>query len=799
VPNSKIKDILKAFLLLKTLVKAGDKICMPKDEFIAEHVKLLNTLKHPTKEKLEDEAEEQSSELDEELEKGQNGDWQKEGYTVHTIDPESMDPSDKTDLAETVIARSPMGNEVARLNLGVLSNGTAYPRLMSVDKYHQRKGLASAMYAHAEKHFGVKMTPGNRSDDARALWNQPNRPFGKSESLVKAPSEAARVNIQPRHLDQYAAQDIKNNAHIETRPLGIPQDKSVNVYGRIINSPANGQDLFHHIISDTDGNKTHHKLSTSENPEDHALVNLMVEHYQGYPDWKGIPTAKLAISRDPGFGLGFKLYEEALKHHGRLQSDSMITDAAHKLWAKLLKHPDVKGHLGALGAGEDRHYAEWNGLHKSEELAKAVRLRPTKEGQLDESTGDIAKIHSNGNLMWHAGPDKARSHDTTLRNQDLINKYTQSFRHETHRKVFPKIVQNILNDPNRHFIPTEENGSHRLRARHIKNLLLGDPNYKMDLSDPNKILITALKRHGSDESPTTWTYNIVQKGAENEKLKRSEGPNKRRGFRDFEAILESVRCGGDDRGYTRDLEEGGNEQVSTRRNTGYRDGLDKSEKPVNPKDPVLGPKRVVKPPRKDWQTRIKAYIEHQNKKKTSSPTREHSDTEMWSGLLDHLKKSDDSWQQSYLHHKDQEIPTILHHYSRQSGLSEINPKKMGTGAPGHFSRNFDPSKIPNFPHTSFYYIDPTKAEDVVKTGAKSKYTVKMHPHHKLYDLTEDKAGLVKQARAENNGAWNYEAVLDKIKNAGYHGTWAPKSDDPVIANTVQLFHPQVPTSEERFE
>lgn len=155
--------------------------------------------------------------------------------------------------------------------------------------------------------------------------------------------------------------------------------------------------------------------------------------------------------------------------------------------------------------------------------------------------------------------------------------------------------------------------------------------------------------------------------------------------------------------------------------------------------------------------------------------------------LGHFEKAD--WKQSYKLTKEEEKqPTVLYHYSRQPGLKEIDPKQMGTGAPGSFSRRFNPSQIKDFPHTSFHYIQDTP-EDIVRGGARSKYTIKLDPDTKLYDLSKDPEKLVHQAVQENQGVWNYENVLNKIKSAGYHGTWASRSENPVISNTVQLFHP----------
>jgi hypothetical protein len=55
---------------------------------------------------------------------------------------------------------------------------------VNVNKDFRRQGIATAMYTHAEKASGKKLKPSHdQTSDAKALWNQPNRPFGKSESV----------------------------------------------------------------------------------------------------------------------------------------------------------------------------------------------------------------------------------------------------------------------------------------------------------------------------------------------------------------------------------------------------------------------------------------------------------------------------------------------------------------------------------------------------------------------------------------------------------------------------------------
>lgn len=73
------------------------------------------------------------------------------------------------------------------------SDGSLRPAGIDVDEAHRRRGLASALYAHAEKVTGKKVAPSeSQSPEARALWaaNEQQKQFGKS--LTKAISEEDR-------------------------------------------------------------------------------------------------------------------------------------------------------------------------------------------------------------------------------------------------------------------------------------------------------------------------------------------------------------------------------------------------------------------------------------------------------------------------------------------------------------------------------------------------------------------------------------------------------------------------------
>jgi GNAT superfamily N-acetyltransferase len=124
-----------------------------------------------------------------ELVKGAKGDWKKEGYTFKFHKPKVEMFNGKHDItSHRVTAHDSQGNRVGDYNFSEWPEASKYKGLLHVtfsgtDPDHQRKGLASAAYSLIEKQTGKKLhsNNGNRSADAKALWNQPKRPFGKGE------------------------------------------------------------------------------------------------------------------------------------------------------------------------------------------------------------------------------------------------------------------------------------------------------------------------------------------------------------------------------------------------------------------------------------------------------------------------------------------------------------------------------------------------------------------------------------------------------------------------------------------
>ena len=109
----------------------------------------------------------------EDLEKGARGDWEKEeGYKVHVND----------DIHEPQAVVTHKGKKIGGLNTIKTPHGIKVS-MVYVDPEHQRKGLATAMYQAVETKTKTKLIPSDKQTaQGQALWEQPNRQFGKSQT-----------------------------------------------------------------------------------------------------------------------------------------------------------------------------------------------------------------------------------------------------------------------------------------------------------------------------------------------------------------------------------------------------------------------------------------------------------------------------------------------------------------------------------------------------------------------------------------------------------------------------------------
>jgi GNAT superfamily N-acetyltransferase len=116
--------------------------------------------------------------------KGEKGNWKSENYKV------SVNHANTNSDYVNIHAHDKDGNKVAD---STFKHHGPHLRALDVDvkPEHRRKGIASAMYAHAEEHTGKKLhatssDSSSRTSEGQALWSNPKRTFGKSENLSKS-------------------------------------------------------------------------------------------------------------------------------------------------------------------------------------------------------------------------------------------------------------------------------------------------------------------------------------------------------------------------------------------------------------------------------------------------------------------------------------------------------------------------------------------------------------------------------------------------------------------------------------
>lgn len=138
---------------------------------------------------------------------------------------------------------------------------------------------------------------------------------------------------------------------------------------------------------------------------------------------------------------------------------------------------------------------------------------------------------------------------------------------------------------------------------------------------------------------------------------------------------------------------------------------------------------------------------------------------------------------------EKEEPIKLTHYSKTKGLSETDPEYMGSGT-------HSPESAGGAPETkrTFFYRSGSEPEPSVIGSAPYKYVAEMHPDHKLYDISKDKAGIYQKLKAKANksninpGLVNSEDYIKAVKDAGYHGYY--NSEHPALSDVVALFGKQ---------
>jgi hypothetical protein len=161
-------------------------------------------------------------------------------------------------------------------------------------------------------------------------------------------------------------------------------------------------------------------------------------------------------------------------------------------------------------------------------------------------------------------------------------------------------------------------------------------------------------------------------------------------------------------------------------------------------------------------------------------------------IQEHLKKSENSSvKKAYIPSslsKSEETgkETKLIHYSPKKNLKEISTSFHGSNVRTTGERGAPEHKL------AFFYREGAAPEQVVTSGANSKYVTKLDHGHRLYDLGEDSLGVRSAVKEKANkkmvnpGAFTNDDIHSELKDRGYHGFFNTKSALPSV---VAMFHP----------
>jgi len=173
-------------------------------------------------------------------------------------------------------------------------------------------------------------------------------------------------------------------------------------------------------------------------------------------------------------GLATEMYRIAEKHLGyKLQPNSHQSKDAKKLWSQ----PNRS--FGKSEFDESWFFEDDNSITK--------HSPPEEEGIPHPEKPWVTKRHPNGTMMWHSHSEHAKKIDSAINSKKAHTKILNSLK-EPHKSAYIEHIRGVIKDPNRHFIPTNENGVEKLRARHVKSLIDGKEHVTIDTSHPDKLV-----------------------------------------------------------------------------------------------------------------------------------------------------------------------------------------------------------------------------------------------------------------------------------------------------------------------
>jgi hypothetical protein len=283
-------------------------------------------------------------------------------------------------------------------------------------------------------------------------------------------SGANKMVSAASNKEKKMAQDAQNSK-APSFPPPMPMKKGANGdWGKDPNY------TFHHIdMPDSDELVGHHQVEVRHKNKPIASLRYFRQADFGDDEAPYLTSGQTTVSpKHRRKGLGSAMYNYAEKIHKlKMRPSSDQTPAAQALWAN-------PNRTFGKSITFNIHDPESEVLQKS---------APVQENEQHPSKPWVSKYHPNGMLMWHASPSQANKIDNTIQNPKLVQDFLNNIP-EHHQENVKKVINHVLSDPNRHFVPSEDNGKQKLRARHIRDLLLGGNGVNINTEDPNNLKIT---------------------------------------------------------------------------------------------------------------------------------------------------------------------------------------------------------------------------------------------------------------------------------------------------------------------
>lgn len=154
------------------------------------------------------------------------------------------------------------------------------------------------------------------------------------------------------------------------------------------------------------------------------------------------------------------------------------------------------------------HLTEDPDYYKKLKTIEKAEAPPKKPGQMSEDGRYIAQHHKPARMLaWRYNDKESKRYD------DDIDHHKEPFisaHPEQHHDVINSFINNVRNQPFRHFVISRDthSGGDQIRARHIRGLVTGDNNYKMSVENPHTLHFTINERHGNTPNKSShWTYD----------------------------------------------------------------------------------------------------------------------------------------------------------------------------------------------------------------------------------------------------------------------------------------------------